>query len=194
MRSIATLLTLDTPLGSLVQQPETLYGDPPCSSPDPVDPQLRAGRTLFARTVETAPCDHRATDVVRRLPPDDRVEQQAFRGLLPPHRRTRKRPRPGLVDHFSTAPTPTDPTFNPHDVLVALIDRGSRVDPTGASRADQRSRPPDARGSADGAANRARHRGKTHRGPTWLLEKGAPNLAWDAQFCGGAATTNRYAA
>lgn len=207
-----TLLTFDTADGSLVQQP-TLYGDPiALIAHDPVDPQLRAGRTLFFRANSSKP--FRTNPSAPPLATTgnnwmscggchlDGFESNnlgLFEALLPVHpKRDAQMGHVGLVDHFSTAPTPTDPTFNPHDVLVALLDQGGLApDSTGASRADQIDPDHPTPEAVQMAQQIARViGGNLPQGPTWLLEKGGtPNLAWDAQFCGsGSCHPNEYAA
>jgi DNA-binding beta-propeller fold protein YncE len=185
-----TLLTLDTKDGSLVQH-TTAYGDPiPLVTADSVDPELRAGLTLFFRansskgTLATTAnnwmscggchLDGFGSSNLRLLEAlvahDPQVDAQI--GHV------------GLADNFSSVP---DPTFNPHDVLVALIDQGGLApDRTGANRASQidPKRPnADAARMAQQLARVIAH--DLPRGPTWLLSSGGtPNLTWDAQFCG----------
>jgi DNA-binding beta-propeller fold protein YncE len=94
----------------------------------------------------------------------------------------------GLTDLFSTAPSPDDPSFDPHDILVALTDQGGLApDRSGVHRA----------GAIDPKAPTATARTMATRlarviardlpaGPSWLLPgatKLDPKLA-DASFCG----------
>ncbi len=93
----------------------------------------------------------------------------------------------GLKDLFSTAPTPTDPSFDPHDVLVAFADQGGLApDRTGARRdgAIDPSKP-----TAEAAQMAARVARVIARdlplGPSWLLPGTTkPDLERDGAWCG----------
>jgi YVTN family beta-propeller protein len=187
-----SLLTLDTADGSPVEH-TTIYGDPiPLVARDDIDPELRAGLTLFFRAnsskgvfpttgnnwMSCAGChlDGFGSNNLRLFESltahDPRFDAQT--GHI------------GLVDHFSTARTFDAPNFNPHDILVALIDQGGLVpDRSGASRNGQvDATNPDAKRMAQQIARVVAH--DLPQGPSWLAASGgAPNLAWDTQFCGG---------
>jgi DNA-binding beta-propeller fold protein YncE len=93
----------------------------------------------------------------------------------------------GLKDLFSTAPTPTDVSFDPHDILVALLDQGGLApDRSGAQRT----------GAIDPSMPSADAKQMAQRiarviakdlpvGPSWLLAPGdKPNVTYDAEWCG----------
>jgi predicted CXXCH cytochrome family protein len=184
------LLTLDTDGGNLVGHTR-LYGDPiAVVANDPVDPQLRAGLTLFFRSNvakgkvattndEWMSCGGCHLDgfgptnlrLFESLQPHDPAHDAQIGHV-------------GLKDDFSTAPDPTGPAFSPHDVLVALSEQGAQVDPSAPSA--------DATTVAQQlAAVVARD---LPAQPTWAKEVGgAPVAGWDTDFCGGC-HPNEYAA
>ena len=93
----------------------------------------------------------------------------------------------GLADLFSTSPTPTDPKFNPHDILIAFTDQGGLApDRTGAHRDNAIDPSAPSPASKAMAANVARIVARDLPvGPNWLLpgaEK--PNADYDGQWCG----------
>lgn len=188
-----TLLTLDTAGGSPVGHASVIAGPLTLVAKDPLDPQLRAGLTLFYRansnkgTYATTgnnwmSCGGCHLDgfvstnefFFEALHPDDQ-SQAASIG------------HEGLKDMFSTTPTPTSPSFDPHDVLSAMIDQGGLApDRTGADLTGQidPSNPP-----ADAVTMAAQIGHVVARdlpeGPSWLVsDPGQPNVTYDAAWCG----------
>ena len=189
-----TLLTLDTAGGNLVGH-TTPYGDPiVLVAADPVDPALRAGLTLFFRAnsskgVLATTFRNWMSCGGCHLDGLGSTNLRLFESLVASDPQTDARiGHVGLLDNFSTAPTPTDPSFDPHDILVAVGDQGgltadrSGLTPTG--QVDPTNPSPDASAvAADLARVIARD---LPRGPTWQSSPGdAPNVAWDTAFCGG---------
>jgi hypothetical protein len=199
-----TLLTYDTANGSLVGRTQ-LYGDPiPLVAKDPVDPALRQGLKLFfsadsARgTLATTGNDWMSCGGCHL----DGFSS-ATAGLFAAMRASNPAKdaqlgHAGLRDSFASASTPTAPAFDPHDVLVALLEQGGLApDRTGA----------DSTGAVDPAAPTADATAMAQSiarvvardlplGPSWLQGAGgAPNLAQDTQYCGSASChPNEYAA
>jgi YVTN family beta-propeller protein len=190
------LLTFDTAGGDPVGLTQ-LYGSPIDVAVDTVkarDPQLRAGLTLFYQAnsakgalpttgndwMSCAAChldgfgstNERLFEVLSP-PPNDAVDAEI--GHI------------GLVDNFSTAVQVGQPSFDPHDILVALLDQGGLApDRTGADRTGQvdPSAPPAA------AITMAQELALVIAGdlpdqPTWLKgARGAPDEKYDAAWCG----------
>ncbi len=187
-----TLETFDTDDGDLIGHTR-VYGTPiAVVGADPVDPQLRAGITLFFRanpakgTLTTTNDDWMSCGgchldgfgstnlrLFESMQPHDPVNDAQIGHI-------------GLVDLFSTTPAPTAPTFNPHDVLVAVSEQGglTPIGGDGGAPVTPSAPTPDATLMARQlAAVVARD---LPLQPTWAKEVGgAPNLAWDTQFCGG---------
>ena len=95
----------------------------------------------------------------------------------------------GLKDLFSTSPTPDDPSFQPHDVLVAFADQGGLApDRTGAHRdgaVDPAAPTPDARAMAQSVARVIAR--DLPLGPSWLMPGAKLDAAYledDAESCG----------
>jgi hypothetical protein len=179
-----TLLTFDTANGSLVGH-ATLLGDPiPLVDKDLVaerDPQLRAGRRLFfhANSSTGTPLttkNHWMSCGGCHLDGFGSSNLRLFETLVAPDPQVDAQTgHIGLKDHFSTASTPSDPSFNPHDILVALHDQGVALDPEQPTADDVQTATQLARVIADDLP----------RGPAWIRPSGAaPNLSWDTQFCG----------
>jgi predicted CXXCH cytochrome family protein len=95
----------------------------------------------------------------------------------------------GLVDLFSTAPTPTDPSFNPHDILVAFRDMGG-LDPDRTGTDQSMAIDPGAVAPPADVVQMAQSVAQVVErdlplGPSWLLDQSAPlNPAYDGQWCG----------
>jgi hypothetical protein len=92
----------------------------------------------------------------------------------------------GLKDLFSTT---VDPTFDPHDILVAFLDQGGLAPDR---RGDHRDGQIDPSHPTPDAATMARQVARViardlRVGPSWELPGDAPNLDWDQQFCGQSA-------
>lgn len=194
-----TLLTLDTANGSPVAH-TTLFGDPiSLVAHDPVDPEMRAGLTLFFRansskglTSAGAPLTTTGDNWMScsgcHLDGFGSANLRLFEVLVAPHPRTNAQiGHVGLKDHFSTAPASTQSSFDPHDILVALTDQGGLApDRSGAKRDGQVDPTHPSSDAAQMAQALARVVARDlPQGPNWLRSSGdAPNLAWDGQFCG----------
>jgi DNA-binding beta-propeller fold protein YncE len=187
-----TLETFDTDDGNLVGHTR-LYGTPiPVVGKDPVDPQLRAGLTLFFRanplkgTLTTTKDDWMSCGGCH-LDGFGSPNLRLFESLQPHDPASDAQVgHIGLVDLFSTTPAPTAPTFNPHDILVAVTDQGGLV-PTGGDGGGVVT--PNAP-TADATTMAQQLAAVVARDlplqPTWTKEVGGlPNLAWDTEFCGG---------
>jgi predicted CXXCH cytochrome family protein len=192
-----TLLTLDTAGGSPVKR-TTLYGSPiPLVAKDPVDAQTRAGLELFFRAnsskgalattsnnwISCGGCHLDGFVSTNKLffealhPTNPAVDARIGHGT----------PKDPLQDLFSTAPTPEDAIFNPHDLVRALLDQGGlNPDRTGSqqSRVVNSSSPPAS--AVLMAKQLARVVASTlPLGPSWLLDTSPKlNPAYDGQWCG----------
>ncbi len=136
-----TLVTLDTGNGSLLAF-TTAYGDPiPLVKQDPVTPALRAGQTLFFRANSSKGAlattgNNWMSCGGCHLDGFGSNNLRLFEAITPHDPQTDDQiGHIGLSDHFATAP---DANFDPHDVLVALLDQGGLApDRTGADRDGQ---------------------------------------------------------
>jgi DNA-binding beta-propeller fold protein YncE len=188
-----SLLTLDTAGGSLVGHAHVVGGPLPLVAKDPVDPQVRAGLKLFFganSSKNPLPTTGNNWMSCGGCHLDGFVStNQFFFETLAASDPTQNAQigHVGLKDMFSTTPTPDDPSFDPHDLLVAMLDQGGLVpDRTGADRtgAIDPSSP-----SAD-AATMAKQIARVvtrdlPAGPSWLLtDNGAPNTQYDGEWCG----------
>ena len=93
----------------------------------------------------------------------------------------------GLKDLFSKSPTPNDPSFDPHDVLAAMLEQGGLApDRTGAHRngeLDPSKPTPEATQMARRVALVIAR--DLPIGPSWLLKPGdKPNTDYDGAWCG----------
>lgn len=188
-----TLVTLDTAGGSPVGHATVVGGPLTLVAKDPVDPQLRAGLTLFYRANSSKgsfavtgndwmSCGGCHLDgfvstnqfFFETLHPDDQTRAASIGHV-------------GLKDMFSTTPTPTSPTFDAHDVLSAMLEQGGLApDRTGADRTGQMnpSSPP---AEAITMAQQIGHvvARDLPAGPSWLLpDPGTPNVSYDEAWCG----------
>jgi hypothetical protein len=177
-----TLLTLDTADGSPVGR-TTLFGDPiALVAHDPIDPDLRAGQKLFfVASASKMPLPTTKRNWMScggcHLDGFGSNNLALFEALVVPDPRIDAQTgHVGLKDHFSTASTPGDPSFDPHDILVALHDQGAPIDPE----------QPIAGATQMAAEQLARVIARDlPQGPTWLHSSGGPpNLVWDTKFCG----------
>jgi Cytochrome c554 and c-prime len=188
-----TLLTLDTAGGSPVGHATVIAGPLTLVAKDPLDPQLRAGLTLFFRANSskgTYPVTGNDWMSCGGCHLDGFVStNEFFFEVLHPEDQTQAASigHEGLKDMFSTTPTPTSPSFDAHDVLSAMIDQGGLApDRTGADRTGQLdpSNPP-----AD-AVTMAQQIGHVLArdlpvGPSWLLaDPQQPNVTYDTKWCG----------
>jgi predicted CXXCH cytochrome family protein len=186
-----TLETLDTDGGDLVGQTR-LYGDPiPIVSKDPVDPQLRAGLTLFFRANPTkGPLTTTKDDWMScagcHLDGFGATNLRLFEARLPHDPSTDAQiGHAGLRDLFSTTPSPDAASFDPHDVLVALSEQGGLVDvgSDAGSSVDPASPTADATTMAQQLASVVSRDLPVQ--PAWTREVGAlTHPEWDAEYCG----------
>lgn len=190
------LLTFDTAGGDPVGLTQ-LYGSAIDVAVDTVkarEPQLRAGLTLFYQAASakgalaTTGNDWMACASCH-LDGFGTTNERLFEILSPPPNGAvdAEIGHIGLADNFSTAIQVGQPSFNPHDILVALLDQGGLApDRTGADRAGQvdPSSPPAA------AITMAQELALVIAGdlpdqPTWLKSTGgAPDETYDAAWCG----------
>jgi DNA-binding beta-propeller fold protein YncE len=193
-----TLATLDTGNGSVIRH-TTLFGDPiPLVATDPVDPDLRAGLTLFFRanaskgTLATTGNDWMSCGGCH-LDGFQSNNARFFEALVARDPQSDAQiGHVGLRDHFATA---NDSAFDPHDVLLALLDQGGlTADRTGANIDPSIPDQPTAV-QAQMAQELARVIARDlPQGPTWLRASAdKPNTAWDTAYCGGCHRTE-YAA
>ncbi len=195
-----TLATLDTANGSIVDHTR-VYGDRiPLVAHDPVDPDLRAGLTLFFRANSSKgalattgnnwmSCGGCHLDgfgssnagLVEALQPADR-QKDAQLG------------HSALADHFSSAAL-ARADVNPHDLLSAVLEQGGLApDRTGERRegeVDPGHPTPDAMQLAQRLARVVAR--DLPAGPAWLAFGGTPDRAFDAEAC-GACHAAEYAA
>ncbi|MDP9001339.1 MAG: hypothetical protein M3O46_14655 [Myxococcota bacterium] len=194
-----TLLTLDTANGSPIAH-TTLFGEPiPLVAHDPVDPEMRTGLTLFFRansskglTSSGAPLTTTGNNWMScsgcHIDGFGSTNLRLFEARFAPRPQANAQiGHVGLKDHFSTTPTWSQPSFDPHDILVALTDQGGLApDRSGAKRdgeVDPAHPSTDEMRMAQALARVVAR--DLPLGPTWLGSPGdAPNLAWDGQFCG----------
>ena len=188
-----TLVRIDVAAGDITKEVHVIGGAIPLVAKDPVDPQLRAGLTLFYRansskgTLATTGNDWMSCGACHL---DGFVSTNQFLFEASKVKDPTVDAQIGhvsLADLFSTSPTPTDPSFNPHDILVALNDMGGLApDRSGALRAgsvDPSAPTPEATVMA---AQLARVIARDLPvGPSWFLSPGdKPNPAYDGAWCG----------
>jgi DNA-binding beta-propeller fold protein YncE len=188
-----SLLTLDTAGGSLVGHVSVLAGPLKLVANDPVDPQLRAGETLFfsANSAKNAlpttgndwlSCGGCHLD---GFVSTNQVVFEALHAVDPTA--DAELGHEGLVDMFSTASMAATPSFNPHDILAALLDQGGLApDRTGADRAGQVD-PSSPSAPAATMAQQLAHvvARDLPAGPSWLVASGdAPATQYDGAWCG----------
>jgi hypothetical protein len=190
-----TLVTLDLAGGSLIGGASVLDGPLTVVQKDTVDPDLRAGLTAFfsadssAGSLTTTGNDWMSCagchldgfgSPTLRLFESSQVVDEAVNAQIG---------HTGLADLFSTAPTPTSPAFNPHDVLVALEEQGGLApDRTGQDRTGAI----DASAPTDAASTMARQIARVVArdlplGPSWLRpvnDAGPPDTSYDTAYCG----------
>jgi len=188
-----SLLTLDTAGGSLVGHAQVIAGPLPLVAKDPVAAPLRAGETLFfSANSAKNPLPTTGNNWMScggcHLDGFVSTNQFVFEALHAIDPTTDARiAHEGLKDMFSTSPTPSDPSFNPHDILSAMIDQGGLVpDRTGADRTGQ----VDPSNPTAPAVTMAQQIAQVIArdlpvGPSWLVADGAnPVLKYDEQWCG----------
>lgn len=205
------LVTFDTdggnPVGHLTQ-----LGSPLTVAVDTVakaDPQLRAGRTLFYQAnsfkgaLATTGNDWMSCSACH-LDGFGTTNERLFETLLPNANAAldARIGHVGLSEDFSTTTEVGTASFDPHDILVALLDQGGLApDRRGADRTGQvdPSNPPST--AADMASALARVVvGDLPNQPAWLLPQGtsppyADYFTYDAQWCGSSSChPNEYAA
>jgi DNA-binding beta-propeller fold protein YncE len=188
-----SLATLDTAGGSVVGHARVVAGPLTLVAKDPVDPGLRAGLKLFfGANSSKNPLPMTGNDWMScggcHLDGFVSTNQFFFEALhAVDSTQDAQIGHTGLKDMFSTTPTPDDPAFDSHDVLVAMLDQGGLVpDRTGADRTgqvDPSAPTPDARTMAQQIARVVER--DLPAGPSWQINLGgAPNTAYDADWCG----------
>jgi DNA-binding beta-propeller fold protein YncE len=188
-----TLVTVDLAGGSPVGHTAVVAGPLALVANDPVDPEMRAGYKLFFGANSTKnPLATTGNDWMScggcHLDGFVSTNQVFFDALSPlDPRQDAQIGHVGLRDLFSTVPTPSGPSFDPHDVLVALLDQGGLApDRSGTSRVGQidPSHPTDdARLMATRLAEVIKR--DLPLGPSWLLAPGdPPDPTYDADWCG----------
>lgn len=188
-----TLTTLDTAGGSLIGHVRVVAGPLSLVAKDPVDPELRAGLKLFfGANSSKNPLPATGNDWMScggcHLDGFVSTNQFFFEALRADDDTADAQiGHVGLKDMFSTTPTPDDPSFDPHDVLVAMIDQGGLVpDRTGADRSGQI----DPSNPTQDARTMARRIARVvardlPAGPSWqLTSQTPPDTQYDADWCG----------
>ncbi|MGD0526779.1 MAG: multiheme c-type cytochrome [Polyangiaceae bacterium] len=188
-----SLATLDTAGGSLVGHVSVIAGPLTLVAKDPIAAPLRAGETLFFNANSSKnPLPTTGNNWMScggcHLDGFVSTNQFFFEALHADNPTSDAMiGHEGLSDMFSTAPTPAAPSFNPHDILSAMIDMGGLVpDRTGADRTGQvdPSNPPAV------AVTMAQETAYVVArdlpvGPSWLVaEGGNPVTQYDEQWCG----------
>lgn len=185
-----TLLTLDLANGSPVAHARVIAGPLSLIAKDGVDPELREGLKLFFRansskgTLATTGNDWMSCGGCH-LDGFVSTNQFFFEALAPVDpTKDAQIGHVGLRDLFSTTP---DKAFDPHDVLLALLDQGGLApDRSGQNRAGA----VDPSAPSDDAKLQAARLAKVIArdlplAPSWLLDATrAPNTSYDAEWCG----------
>jgi hypothetical protein len=188
-----TLLTLDTAGGSLLGHVAVVGKPVTVVAKDPVDPQLRAGYTLFYNAQSSLfPYATTGNDWMScgGCHLDGFVSTNAvfFEALTPLDPTSDARiGHDALKDLFSTAPTPTSAQFQPHDILAALLDQGGLApDRTGQVRTGQIDPDAPPADAVTMAQQLAQVIAKTLPiGPAWLLPGSPkPDTSYDTSWCG----------
>jgi DNA-binding beta-propeller fold protein YncE len=186
-----TLARVDLAGGSVIKHVRLLGAPIPLVAKDPVLPELREGLKLFyrasSRKGELATTGNDWMSCAScHLDGFVTTNQVFFESPLADSTIDAQIGHVGMKDLFSTAPTPDAPTFEPHDVLVALLDQGGLApDRTGKNRdgAVDPSAPPIA------ARTMARRLARVIArdlpvGPSWILPGRAPDATYDGAWCG----------
>jgi DNA-binding beta-propeller fold protein YncE len=188
-----SLTTLDTAGGSLVGHVHVIAGPLALVAKDPVDPEVRAGLKLFfgansSKNPLPATGNNWMSCGGCHLDGFVSTNQFFFEALHAIDTTTDAQiGHVGLKDMFSTTPTPDDPSFDPHDVVVAMLDQGGLVpDRTGADRTgqiDPSAPTQDARTMAQRIARVVAR--DLPAGPSWqLTSQTPPDTQYDADWCG----------
>jgi DNA-binding beta-propeller fold protein YncE len=203
-----SLTVVDLAGGSPIAHPSIVGDAVPLLDHDPVAPEMRRALTLFHRAdhhqtfpdddgtplalsgqswMACASChlDGLTTTNAFLFEASPRVQPGAAKDALMGHR--------GLKDFFSTAANPDDPSFDPHDVMIALLDMGGLApDTTGKDRtgAADPSHPTTAVTNVARDLARIVHRDMP-QAPSWLLQAPADasvspqySTQADAAWCG----------
>jgi predicted CXXCH cytochrome family protein len=189
-----SLTVLDLAGGSLLGHVSVSGAPVKLAAKDPVDPELREGLRLFfranaAKGTQATTGNNWMSCGGCHLDGFVSTNLVFFEAPFPGDRTLNAQlGHVGLKDLFSSAPTPTDPSFDPHDVLVALSDQGGLApDRTGAHRdgaIDPAKPSADARQMATQIARVIAR--DLPLGPSWLrpgTEK--PDTDYDGAWCGG---------
>jgi hypothetical protein len=188
-----SLVTLDTAGGSVVGHVSIIAGPLALVANDPVDPQLRAGEELFygassAKNPLATTGNNWMSCGGCHLDGFVSTNQFFFEALHAADPASDAvLAHEGLKDMFSTTPTPTSPSFDPHDVLSAMLDQGGLApDRTGADRSGQIDPSSPTAPAATMAQQLAMVIAKDLPvGPSWLLaQDGGPNTTYDGAWCG----------
>jgi DNA-binding beta-propeller fold protein YncE len=188
-----SLVTLDLASGSPLGHARVIAGPVPLVANDPVDPELRAGLKLFfgansAKNPLPATGNNWMSCAGCHLDGFVGTNVRLFEALSPlDPRQDAQIGHVGLADFFATVPAFADPSFRPHDVLVALLDQGGLApDRTGARRDRQVDPSHPTRDAAVMATRLARVVARDlPAAPSWLLSPGdPPDPTYDADWCG----------
>ena len=188
-----TLTVLDLAGGSPLGHARVVGAPIKLVPKDPVDPELREGLKLFFRANSrkgTLPVTGNNWMSCAACHLDGfGAENQVFFETLKAKSRAvdAQIGHVGLKDLFSTAATPTDKTFEPHDVLVAFTDQaGLAPDRLGLKRdgaVDPANPSPEARLLAARVARVIAR--DLPLGPSWFSFRGdKPNPDYDGAWCG----------
>jgi YVTN family beta-propeller protein len=188
-----TLTMVDLAGGSPILEPRIVGAPLPLVAKDPVDPETREGLKLWFSAnsakgaLATTGSDWMSCGGCHL---DGLVSTNTFffESLTPkyPDQEARIGHR-DLQDLFSTAPTPGDPSFHPHDILAALLEQGGLApDRSGARRTgavDPNAPTADAQLMASRLARVIAR--DLPVGPSWLLDRTEHPVAdYDAAWCG----------
>jgi DNA-binding beta-propeller fold protein YncE len=186
------LTTIDTRGGSITDRAR-VFGTPVKTvAKDPVDPQLRLGRTLFFRASSrkgdlTTTGNNWMSCNACHLDGFGHANQVFFEALTPDQKVDAQRGHSGLRDLFASAPSYATAAFDPHDILVALSEQGGLapdhlgLDRTGAIDPNA---PTDAARAMAASIARVVAR-DLPLGPSWLLTADKNDPSYDTSWCGG---------
>jgi YVTN family beta-propeller protein len=188
------LTVIDTADGSLIKR-VTFLGEKPIKvvSKDPIDPEMREGLKLFYNANSSkGPLAATGNNWMAcgscHLDGFVSTNMALFEGAHVADAKVDARiGHVGLKDLFATAPRPSDPAFDPHDVLVAFADQGGLApDRSGKQREgaiDPAAPTPDARTMAARVARVIAR--DLPLGPSWLLGGDTkPDPKYDGEWCG----------
>lgn len=192
-----TLLAFDTGHGNPTLRTTQLGSAITLVAKDPIGVEQREGLKLFFRANSAkGPLATTANDWMScggcHLDGFTSTNRVLFEALAPADPRKEARiGHAGLRDFFASSPRPDSPSFDPHDILVALVEQGGLdADRTGAhptSVVDPSAPTPDALLMAKRLAFVVARDLPT--GPSWLVSPDAiPDTEHDGAWCGGCHT------